>query len=229
MFSKSFSKLAVLAIVSPLLGVGTAQAGLERGDFMEILDIPTLATGIGPRVFAVQNRGVQPNTITVPELTDNEEIQNPSGYNGYLSVDVEPSNAASNPNTITLRHEETNTGYQFAKITIGDIEFDDPDELIAGVTLNSGAIIDTLNSDPFTQTVEFTDHSITFLFQVRDMAPGQIFHFLVDGSIQYLVDIGVRTATIPEPASLLLFGASIAGLGLSGRRRQSSSNRKVMS
>lgn len=224
MFPKSFSKLAVLAIVSPLLGVGTAQAGLERGDFMEILDIPTLATGMGPRVFAVQNRGVQPNTITVPELTANEQIQNPSGYNGYLSVDVEPSNAASNPNTITLRHEETNTGYQFIKITITNIGFGVPgdveaaDEFIAGVTLNSGSIIDTLNSDPFTETVLFTEDSITFIFEVKDKSPGQLLHLLVDGEAQYLVDIRKRETAVPEPASLMLFGAALAGLASLRRR-----------
>ena len=76
-----------------------------------------------------------------------------------------------------------------------------------------------LNSDPFTETVSFTDDSITFTFQVRDMSFGQVLHFVVDGAAQYLIQIGTRTIAIPEPASLALFGAAFAGFAVFRRRR----------
>ncbi len=195
---------------------------MERADFQEVLDLPTDPSSLGPRIFKVENRGIQPSSAFAPELTDSEEIQNPSGYNGYLSVDAEPSQSVFTnplPNTITLRHEETNTGYQIATITLTNIGFDDPDEYIAGVTLNSGSIIDSLNSDPFTETVSFTDDSITFTFQVRDMSLGQVLHFVADGAAQYVIQIGTRTIAIPEPTSLALFGAAFAGLALFRRRK----------
>jgi hypothetical protein len=215
-------KSTVAIYTSLILASGAAQAGMERADFMEVLDLPTDPSSLGPRVFKVENRGIQPSTAFAPELTDNEQIQNPSGYNGYLSVDAEPSQSPFTnplPNTITLRHEETNTGYQIATITLTNIGFDDPDEYIAGVTLDFGAIIDSLNSDPFTMDVSFTDDSITFLFQVNDLSPGQVFHFIPDGSVRFLVDIETRTTDVPEPAALALLGTALAGIPLFRRRK----------
>ena len=215
-------KVIFVTTIGLIAAIGAAQAGMERADFMEVLDLPTDPSSLGPRVFKVENRGIQPSTAFAPELTNSEETQNPSGYNGYLSVDAEPSQSPFTnplPNTITLRHEETNTGYQIATITLTNIGFDDPDQYIAGVTLNSGSIIDSLNSDPFTETVSFTDDSITFTFQVRDMSFGQVLHFVVDGAAQYLIQIGTRTIAIPEPASLALFGAAFAGFAVFRRRR----------
>jgi hypothetical protein len=204
---------------------GTAHAGLYRADFEEILDIPALPSA-GPRILSVQHRGVTSNQWTIPELWGNEEIQNPSHFNGYLSVDPEPTNdpliPSPIPDTITLRHEETNTGYQIAKITISNIMFDVPDQIITGVELDSGAIIDTLNSDPFDATVSFTDDSITFLFKVRDMSLGQIFHFIPDGSIQYHVEFGTRVLAVAEPPALPLGAAACAGFVLAARRRRKS-------
>lgn len=212
-----------IAAAAFLAASGTADAGLYRADFEEILDIPTLPSA-GPRIIRTLNRGVTSNAWTIPELTASEEIQNPSHFNGYLSVDPEPTHdqvvPSPIPDTITLRHEETNTGYQIAKITMTNIGFEEPDQYITGVTLNSGAIIDTLNSDPFDATVSFTDDSITFLFQVRDMSLGQIFHFIPDGSIQYLVHFGTRTLDVPEPTTLPLAGAALAGLMLARRRNK---------
>lgn len=219
-----FARMTITAAAF-LAAAGTAEAGLYRADFEEILDIPSLSAG--PRIFSVENRLVTSNGWTIPELTDNEEQQNPSHFNGYLSVDPEPTHdplvPSPIPDTITLRHEETNTGYQIAKITLTNIGFEEPDQYITGITLNSGAIIDTLNSDPLDATVSFTDDSITFLFQVRDMSPGQIFHFIPDGSIQYLVHFGTRTLDVSEPAALPLAGIALAGLMLMHRRNRDGS------
>ena len=215
-----FARLTIAA-AALLAAAGTAEAGLYRADFEEILDIPALPSA-GPRVLAVPNRGVASNAWTFPELTNFEEIENPSHFNGYLSVDAEPTHdpvvPSPIPDTITLRHEETNTGYQIARITIFNIVFEEPDQYIAGVTLNSGAIIDTLNSDPFDATVSFGEESITFLWQVRDLSLGQIFHFIPDGSIQYQVHFGTRTFDVPEPAALPLAGVALAALLLVRRR-----------
>lgn len=215
MFKRLFAGVAALVAFA-----GGAQAGLYRADFEEILDIPTLPGG--PRILGTPNRGVTSNQWTIPELTVSEEIQNPSHFNGYLSVDPEPTHdpliPSPIPDTITLRHEETNTGYQFVKISMTNIGFEEPDQIITGITLNSGAIIDTLNSDPFDASVSFTDDSITFLWQVRDLSLGQIFHFIPDGTIQYLVHFGTRTIDVPEPASLPLAAIPLAAL-LFARRR----------
>jgi PEP-CTERM motif len=216
-----WKKVTFAAAVSLMAAAGTANAGPVSADFTETLAIPTLSPALGPRVFSAPGRGILPRSGAAPyELGAGDEDQNPSNFNGFIEVDVEPDFAPSIPNTITFFHRETNTGYQSIRITISDIRFDEDDEFIAGVTLNSGSIIDELNSDPFTETVLFTDDSITFIFEVEDMSPGQILHLVAGGSAQYLLDIRTRTTTVSEPASLALVGAALAGFGLFGRRKR---------
>jgi hypothetical protein len=201
-------KTVFAAAVGFLAVAGTANAGIVRADITESLDLPSISAG-GPRVLSVNDAVVGSGT----ELTGANEIQNPSGWNGYLDVDLGAF-------SITFQHQEQFTDYQIATITISDIIFSDLDEIITGVTLTSASIIDSGQSNPFTETVTFTDNSITITFVVYDIDGGSEFNFVAGGTASYLIDIETGTTEVAEPASLVLFGAAFMGMGLFGRRKR---------
>jgi hypothetical protein len=201
-------KTTFAAAVGFLAVAGTANAGIVQADITESLDLPFYSAN-GPRVFSVNNAIVGPGA----ELTGANEIQNPSGWQGYLDVDLGAF-------SITFQHQEGTTDYQIATITIDDIIFSALNEIITGVTLNTASIINAGASDPFTETVAFTDNSITITFAVNDIDAGDVFHFVRAGSASYVIDIETGTTEVAEPASLALFGAAFVGLGLFGRRKR---------
>ncbi|VAW05920.1 hypothetical protein MNBD_ALPHA01-1210 [hydrothermal vent metagenome] len=180
-----------------------ASATIIQADFSEELDLEEHGSS-GPRVFYADDRAIGAGS----ELTIADETANPSGWNGYLDVDVSGY-------MLTLTHMEDFTDYQTASITLTDILFDIVGEMIVDVTLITGSIIDFAGSDPYTEEILFTDNSLTLNFFVNDVPAQDLFNFVDGGTATY--QITTRTVSVDAPASLGLMLLGLAGFAL--RRR----------
>ncbi|GEM_PF-4193086 len=181
-----------------------ASAAIIQADFGEELDLEAFSQSAGPRVFFADDRVIGAGS----ELTIADETANPSGWDGYLDVDMSGY-------LLTLTHMENFTDFQTASITLTDILFDIIGEMIIDVTLITDSIIDFADSDPYTEEILFTNNSITLNFFVNDIPALDLFNFVGGGTATY--QITTRTVSVDAPASLGLMLLGLAGFAL--RRR----------
>ncbi|MCF6215317.1 MAG: PEP-CTERM sorting domain-containing protein [Emcibacter sp.] len=159
---------------------------------------------LAPVCFFTDDRAIGAGS----ELTIADQTANPSGWNGYLDVDMSGY-------LLTITHMEDATDYQTASITLTDILFDLVGEMIIDVTLITDSIIDFAGSAPYTEEILFTNNSIILNFFVNDIPGQDIFNFIDGGTATY--QITTRTVSVNAPASLGLMFLGLAGFAL--RRR----------
>ncbi|MEM6439820.1 MAG: hypothetical protein AAF763_09040 [Pseudomonadota bacterium] len=204
-----FRTLAFAAAAALL--TSPASALPVSADITESLDLPANPSSFGPRILQNLGEVFGPQV----ELDGDDQIQNPSGWDGFVEVDF-----ASDGLSFGLRHIEEFTDFQTFELVIDDIQFSTPGERIAGVTRTSPSIVDSLSSDPFTEALSFTADSIRIGVSVDDVPSEDIFNFFEGGTASYAITTRVVGAEIPLPAAAPLLAAGLAGLGWATRRRR---------
>ncbi|MEO0680347.1 MAG: VPLPA-CTERM sorting domain-containing protein [Pseudomonadota bacterium] len=199
---------AALALV---LGASSAVALPVGADITETLDSP--AFGIGPRIL--QDLGESFGAQV--ELDVDDEVQNPSGWNGLLEVDV-----ASDGLSFVLTHVEMFTDYQMFELTIDNVLFSTPGERIVDVSRVGPSIVRVATAS-FTETVSFGNDFISLVIELDDVDGNERLFFQGGGSASYAITTrvdGAPGAEVPLPAAAPLLAAGLAGLGWAARRRR---------
>lgn len=191
---------SAIALVGGLMLLGApAQSAIVSADFKELLDLPNFGSS-GPRVLQSLNKAVGAGA----ELTEADEIANPSNWEDSLLVDLDPVG-----NTVTLTRSSQDV-YQTISITITNIQFSALEQIV-----DFSLVSDTLfsaNSDPYTITTAFTADSLTVDISVDDP---QSFDTVEFGPGSILFNIALRSGDgldVPEPMTLALLASAALGL-----------------
>ncbi len=193
--------LAGLATGLMMIGMaGSAQATLTSGDFRTESDLPDYGS-VGPLVYqnlgAAINNGIE---LTVTE--DTIPFQNPSNYSGaFGTMDYNPT---SNILTIT---SQDNMDFQTFDAWMSNI-IGDQGDMITNVSMLSNSLTDPI----FDPSISFNADSIHISWNYRP----DVF-FFSEGIAEF--QITTSTSAVPEPATMLLFGAGLAGLAAVGRKK----------
>lgn len=188
-----------------LLG-SSGYAGILSATFEESLDLPNYSAN-GPRTFLNSNAPLGSGF----ELSAANETGNPSGWAGFLQIDL-------SGNILTLTHAENVTDFQVASVNISSIIFDLIGEYISNVQLVGSSIIDANASAPFTETISFTNDSISLNWSVADpFNTTDVFNFVEGGSATYEITLLSSTNTVPEPSSVAIFGLCAFGIAVMRR------------
>lgn len=201
--------VTALAAVGLLSGLSAlpASAQITRADFGESLDLPDFSAA-GPRVL--ENLDVALPSAG-PQLTAANTVSNPSNWNNVLNVSFD---ATTNILTLT---GDGNNDYQTITVTLSDLQFALPGQVITGITPISTGNAVTPGSAVPTITPSFTANS----FSVNYAVPlGNNFDFnITPASDTYQVTLGSAPAAAPEPGTIALLGVGLGVMGVVARRR----------
>jgi len=193
-----FAAAAVLAAPAP------AGAAIVSADFLESLDLPTCCSS-GPRIEQALGRALGAGF----ELTAADLVANPSFWNNSFNVDLDGVTPE-----LRLTPDGSNR-YQTITVTVSNIVFSLAGEHIAGFSLISDSAT-TPEVGVVTDTTSFTNDSFSVTIDISPMDPSNAFDFVPSGVARFGINLAVDQA--PEPASLLLLGLGLAGMGFARRR-----------
>ena len=206
-FTKSVCALSVAAAFA----AAPVSAAIVSADFIAEFDLPDASSSLGARV--VDNNGALLGAGD--ELSLDDEVSNPSGWMGGVSVDLTEDGLL----TFTGRagSANQNADFDFAMIMISDIMTDDGREIIGFESVGTPNIFTTqgLSPQPFIRSgPDF------FLISIDTTSSGNNsdFYFRDGGTVQYQLEFS--PAVVPLPAGGLLLATGLLGFGLVRRNRQ---------
>lgn len=206
-FTKSVCALSVAAAFA----AAPVSAAIVSADFIAEFDLPDASSSLGARVL--ENNGALLGAGD--ELSLDDEVSNPSGWMGGVSVDLTEDGLL----TFTGRagSANQNADFDFAMIMISDIMTDDGREIIGFESVGTPNIFTTqgLSPQPFIRSgPDF------FLISIDTTSSGNNsdFYFRNGGTVQYQLEFS--PAVVPLPAGGLLLATGLLGFGLVRRNRQ---------
>ncbi len=192
------------AILATMLAATSASAAIISADFQETLDLPDVSSG--PRIFVNLGAALSGG----PELGIGNETQNPSGWAGFLDVDL------TSGGLITLSRDliEGAGDYDFALVTISNMLLG-AGETITGITTLSENLMDPTYSFSGSPLISVGGNSVSFLWDFSGAGDAADFRFNDGGVSTYQLTI----AAVPLPATLPLLAFGLGGLAWVRRRK----------
>ena len=207
-----YSKLqrVLLGALFVLGSSGVASASFISADFRSEFDLPD-AVFSGGRVF----ESIGEPVAGAPDLDLADQIANPAGWVGFATTDLDADGL------ITLTGDLSESGggnYDLAVFEITNIVFG-AGESIIGVDIVSAGLLDpAFGPAVVPPLISFTPNSVTITYDTTGTGEVSDFEFLDGGVSTFQV---ITTTSLPEPATIVLFGFGLLGLGVAARRTRS--------
>lgn len=208
-----YSKLQriVIGALFVLGSSGAASASFISADFRSEFGLPDAGISDGPRVF----ESISEPVAGAPDLDLVDQIANPSGWFGFATTDLDADGL------ITLTGDLSEVGggsYDLAVFEIANIVFG-AGESIIGVDIVSAGLLDpAFAPGVVAPLISFTANSVTITYDTTGAGAFSDFEFLDGGTSTFQV---ITTTSLPEPATIVLFGFGLLGIGVAARRTRS--------